>query len=289
MTVDEAKAAYKNDKVNIEIEEVHDKEVEEGKIISQEPPYSEGKTVDENSTIKFTVSLGAQKVEMKKVVGMKFDEAKELLEEMELEVEKIEETSKTVEKDYVTKQDPEEGEELETGDKVKVYVSIGTGIKKVNVPYVIGETESSAKKKLSDLEVTVVYEEDTTKVNGKVLKQSIDAGESVDEGTKITITVNRIEAIKTGTIKLNLKSLLGADSTIDTDPETGAEINSTVNLRIEVGGDTVYRDTSRKDSTDITATASGKGTVTVKIFVNEVKRKEVQFDLSVANPVLVID
>ena len=289
MTVDEAKAAYKNDKVNIEIEEVHDKEVEEGKIISQEPPYSEGKTVDENSTIKFVVSLGVEKVEMKKVVGMKFDEAKELLEEMELEVEKIEETSKTVEKDYVTKQDPEEGEELETGDKVKVYVSIGTGIKKVNVPYVIGETESSAKKKLSDLEVTVVYEEDTTKVNGKVLKQSIDAGESVDEGTKITITVNRIEAIKTGTIKLNLKSLLGADSTIDTDPETGAEINSTVNLRVEVGGDTVYRDTSRKDSTDITATASGKGTVTVKIFVDEVKRKEVQFDLSVENPTLVID
>lgn len=289
MTVDEAKAAYKNDKVTIEIEEVHDKEVEEGKIISQEPPYSEGKTVDENSTIKFIVSLGTEKVEMKKVVGMKFDEAKELLEGLELEVEKIEETSKTVEKDYVTKQDPEEGEELKTGDKVKVYVSIGTGIKKINVPYVIGETESSAKKKLSDLEVTVVYEEDTTKVNGKVLKQSIDAGESVDEGTKITITVNRIEAIKTGTIRLNLKSLLGADSTIDTDPETGAEINSTVNLRIQVGEDNVYRDTVRKDSTDITATASGKGTVTVKVFVDEIKKKEVQFDLSVENPILVID
>lgn len=289
MTVDEAKAAYKNDKVNIEIEEVHDKEVEEGKIISQEPPYSEGKTVDENSTIKFIVSLGTEKVEMKKVVGMKFDEAKELLEGLELEVEKIEETSKTIEKDYVTKQDPEEGEELKTGDKVKVYVSIGTGIKKINVPYVIGETESSAKKKLSDLEVTVVYEEDTTKVNGKVLKQSIDAGESVDEGTKITITVNRIEAIKSGTIKLNLKSLLGADSTIDTDPETGAEINPTVSLRIQVGDDNVYRDTVRKDSTDISATASGKGTVTIKVFVDEIKKKEVQFDLSVENPVLVID
>lgn len=289
MTVDEGKAAYKNDKVTIEIEEVHDKEVEEGKIISQEPPYAEGKTVDENSTIKFVVSLGVEKVEMKKVVGMKFDEAKELLEGLNLEVEKVEETSKTVEKDYVTKQDPEEGEELKTGDKVKVYVSIGTGIKKVNVPYVIGETEVNAKKKLSDLEVTIVYEEDTTKVNGKVLKQSIDAGESVDEGTKITITVNRIEAIKTGSIRLNLKSLLGADSTIDTDPETGAEINATVNLRIQVGDDNVYRDTVRKDSTDITATASGKGTVTVKVFVDEIKKKEVQFDLSVESPTLVID
>ena len=62
-----------------------------------------------------------------------------------------------------------------------------------------------------------------------------------------------------------------------------------MNLRIQVGEDNVYRDTVRKDSTDITATASGKGTVTVKIFVDEIKKKEVQFDLSVENPTLVID
>ena len=82
---------------------------------------------------------------------------------------------------------------------------------------------------------------------------------------------------------------MGADSTIDTDPETGAEINPTVSLRIQVGDDNVYRDTVRKDSTDISATASGKGTVTIKVFVDEIKKKEVQFDLSVENPVLVID
>ena len=51
----------------------------------------------------------------------------------------------------------------------------------------------------------------------------------------------------------------------------------------------MYRDLARKDATDITATASGKGTVTVKIFVDEIKKKEVQFDLSVENPTLVID
>lgn len=290
LTLEEAKAAYKDEKINFETEDVYDKEVEEGKIISQEPPYEEGKTIDENSTIKLTVSKGVKKVTMKKVVGMKYEEAETLLtEELELKVEKVEETSKTVEKGYVTKQNIEEGEEVEAGATIKVYVSTGTGIKRISVPYTIGDTEADAKKKLADLEVTVVYEEDTTKVNGKVLKQSIEAGETVDEGTKITITVNRIEAIKTGTIKVNLKSLLGEKATIEKDEE-GNEINPTVSLRIEVNGENVYKeDKQRKDSTEITAIASGKGTVTVKVFVDDVKiTTDRQLDLSTENPTLVI-
>ena len=291
LTVEEAKSAYKDENVTIEVvDEVYNKEVSEGKIISQEPPYKEGAKISKNSTIKLTVSKGFEKVIMKKIVGMKFDEAEKLLkDELKLEVEKVEETSKTVEKDYVTKQEPEEGTEIETGDTVKVYVSIGTGIKSVAVPYVIGDTEADAKKKLSDLEVTVVYEEDTTKTNGKVLKQSIEAGETVDEGTKITITVNRIEAIKTGTIKVNLKSLLGADSTINKDEE-GNEINPTVSFYITVDDETVYREENqRRDDENITTTISGKGTVTVKVFADGVRKTMKQFDLSVDNPTLVID
>lgn len=57
------------------------------------------------------------------------------------------------------------------------------------------------------LEVEVVNEEDTTKENGIVLKQSIEAGKTVDEGTKIIITVNKIAEIKTGKIDINLKSI----------------------------------------------------------------------------------
>ena len=291
LTVEEAQAAYEGKNINIEIaEEVFDAEVEEGKIISQEPPFEEGAKIDENSTIKLTVSKGIETVIMQKVVGMKFDEAERLLrDELKLEVEKVEETSETVEKDYVIRQEPEEDEELKTGDTVKVYVSIGTGIEQISVPYVIGDSEADAKTKLTDLEVTVVYEEDMTKTDGKVLKQSIEAGETVDEGTKITITVNRIEDLKTGTIKLNLKSLLGADSVIEKD-ENGNEINPTVNLRIEVDGDNIYREENqRKDTTEIVRTVSGKGTVTVKVFADEVKYAEKQFDLSVDNPTLVID
>ncbi len=291
LTVEEARAAYEGKNITIEVaEEVFDAEVEEGKIISQEPPFEEGAKIEENSTIKLTVSKGIETVTMQKVVGMTFEEAERLLrDELKLEVEKVEETSKTVEEDYVIRQEPEEGEELKTGDTVKVYVSIGTGIKEISVPYVIGDTEADAKTKLKDLEVTVVYEEDMTRTEGKVLKQSIEAGETVEEGTKITITVNRIEDLTKGKIEVNLTSLLGDKATIEKD-ETGAEINPTVVLRIEVNGENVYREENqRKDSGIITREIEDRGTVTVKVFIDEVKYAEKQFTLSGDNPTLVID
>ena len=290
-TLEQSKTSAESLKLTLEAEEVYNDEVEEGEVISQEPPYSEGYKVKENSIVKLTVSKGQEMVTMKKVVGMTFEEAESILkDELHLEVERVDETSKTVEKGIVTKQEVEEGKELKAGSKVKIYVSSGTGIKEVAVPYVVGDTEEAAKEKLKDLEVTVIYEEDTTKVNGDVLRQSIEAGETVNEKTKITITVNRIEEIKTGTININLKSLLRDKAAIEVD-ENGEEINPTVDLRIEVNGDTVYREQNqRKDTTDVTVTASGKGTVIVKIFVDGVRIiPEKQFDLTVENPVLQID
>lgn len=81
---------------------------------------------------------------------------------------------------------------------MKVYVSKGTGIKQVAVPSVVGETEENAKKSLTEkgFEVSVTYEEDTKKSNGEVLKQSLDVGKTVDEGTKIVLTVNKLAEIK---------------------------------------------------------------------------------------------
>ena len=288
-TLNEAKALLSNTQITIETEEEYNEEVEAGQIFYQEPPYIEGYQVKENSSIKVKISKGTEMVTMKKVVGMKFEEAEALIEnELHLKIEKKEETSKTVEAGVVIKQTPEEGEEVKVGSTVEVTVSTGTGIKQLSVPYVIGDTEADAKKKLQGLDVTIVYEEDTTKVDGRVLKQSIEAGTTVDEKTKINITVNRIEAIKTGIINLNLKSLLGANAQIDID-ENGNEINPTVGLKITVNDEVVYSSTHRKDETNITANVSGKGTVTIKILVDDVRIDMKQFDLSVENPVLTID
>ena len=288
-TLEEAKVTLGKGKLTLETEEVFNDDVEAGKIISQEPSYAEGKTVKENTTVKVKISKGSEMVEMIKVVGMTYEEAEQKLkDEMHLNVEKKEETSKTVEKDVVIKQDIAEGKQIKVGETVTLTVSIGTGLKDVAMPYIIGDTEEEAKKKLSDLTVIVVYEEDMTKTNGTVLKQSIEAGTTVEEKSKVTITVNKIEEIKVGIVKLNLKSLLGGEAEIKKD-EAGNEIEPTVNVKITVNDETVYNDSNRKDETNIVSEISGKGTVTVKIWINDIKKTTKQFDLSVDSPVLTID
>ena len=71
--------------------------------------------------------------------------------------------------------------------------------------------------------------------------------------------------------------------------ENGQEINPTVNVKITVNDEPIYNDTNRKDETNIEAEVSGKGTVTVKVWINDIKKTTKQFNLSTENPVLTID
>ena len=285
-TLEEAKVPLGKTKLTLETEEVFDDEVEAGKIISQEPPYSEGATVKENTTVKLKISKGSEMVEMIKVVGMTYEEAEQKLkDELHLNVERKEETSKTVEKDIVIKQDIAEGKQIKVGETVTLTVSIGTGLKDVAMPYVIGDTEAEAKKKLADLTVIVAYEEDMSKADGKVLKQSIEAGTTVEEKTKVTITVNRIEEIKTGIVKINVQSLLGDKAVIKRD-ETGNEINPTVKVKVTVDGDNQYEEEKRKDETSLVVEVHGKHTVTVKVWIGDQMYGMKQLTLTDEDPVI---
>lgn len=285
-TLEEAKTTLGKTKLTIETEEVFNDEIEAGKIISQEPPYSEGATVKENTTVKVKISKGSEMVEMVKVVGMTYEEAEQKLkDELHLNVERKEETSKTVEKDIVIKQDVAEGKEIKVGETVTLTVSIGTGLKDVAMPYVIGDTEEEAKKKLADLTVIVAYEEDMSKANGKVLKQSIEAGTTVEEKSKVTITVNKIEEIKTGMVKINVQSLLGDKAVIQKD-EAGNEINPTVTVKVTVDGDNQYEEEKRKDETSLVVEVHGKHTVTVKVWIGDQMYGMQQLTLTDEDPVI---
>ena len=126
-----------------------------------------------------------------------------------------------------------------------------------------------------------------SKDDGTVLKQSIDVGETVDEGTEVTLTVNKIAEIKEGTLNINLKSLTGGQ--IDKD-EAGNEINPSVKLKVTVNEDTVVDEYVRKDNENYSITVSGKGTVTIKVFIDGVKKgSDRTLNLNSSNPVLTID
>ena len=62
----------------------------------------------------------------------------------------------------------------------------------LTVPDVVGKTEDIAKTELMGFTISVVFEQDSTKQNGVVLRQSLVAGETAKKGSAITITVNDI-------------------------------------------------------------------------------------------------
>ena len=280
-----------NLKFNISREE-YNSEVEAGYVISQDPAYINNYSVKEGSTVNVVISKGKELVKMPKVIGMEYSEAESTLRQLGIEIEKIEETSQRVESGYVISQEVSEGTEIETGTTVKIHVSTGTGIKKVTVTSVVGQTRDEAKNTLTSLglEVNFVEEEDTTKSDGVVLKQSIDAGTSVDEGTAITITVNKIEQNKQGTVNINVKSL-AKTYVSEEDPEDPDTTTDNVTIRVVVGTDTIYDKKVSRDTENLNLTVEGKGNISIKVYINGIlaNGKTYTMDLNSENTVLTVE
>ena len=264
MSKDEAQKTVEDAKLKLDVaSEEYNKDVPEGYIISQKVEGDLGdftttpstdKKIKEGSTIKVVVSKGQEKTTVPKVVGMKQEEAVKELEDANLKAEIVEETSKKVEEGYVISQETDANSEAFAGDTVKIHVSKGTGIKQVNVVSVIGQDEETAKTTLTNLglKVNVTYATSTSD-NGKVTKQSIDAGKTVDEGTSVTITVNKVAENKNLTVNINVKSITGGYTESDsnnTTENTSKKVNIKVNNETRTGID--------KNKSDYSVSLSGK-------------------------------
>ncbi|MBQ2937964.1 MAG: Stk1 family PASTA domain-containing Ser/Thr kinase [Clostridia bacterium] len=255
---EEAEQKVKEAKLQFEVSsEEYNTEVEENHIISQDPTYIENyNKVKEGSTVKVVISKGTEKTTVPKVVGLKEEEAINTLEEAKLKAEIIEETSKKVEEGYVISQETEANTETNAGDTVKIHVSTGTGIKQVTMIDVTGKSEADAKSALEGvgLVVNIGYSEDNSKDNGVVLKQSLEVGKVIDEGTTVTITVNKLAEIKTAVVTVDVKSLTGGYST-----EENVEIDTSKTVNIELKyGDKIETRSGIDKNKECQITISGK-------------------------------
>ena len=273
LSKEEAQKAIEDAKLKFEVKsEEYNKDVEEGHVISQDPTYMEKyNKVKQGSTVSVVISKGQEKTTVPKVVGMEKEEAIKALEDAKLKVEVIEETSKKVEEGYVISQETDADTEAFAGDTVKIHVSTGTGIKQVTVESVIGQDEATAKSTLEGLglKVNVSYDEDTSKDNGIVLKQSIDSGKTVDEGTTITITVNKVAESKDLKVYIDVESITDG---YDKDSETSEDVAKIVNIEIKVGDVTKYTDSNvDKNNSNKEASISAKEGQEVKVIITDSK------------------
>lgn len=290
LTREEAEKKVKEANLIFEVEsEEYNADIEENHVISQEPKYMNNyNKVKEKTTVKVVISKGTEKTKVPNVKGKEKEEAIQLIEEAKLKVEVIEETSKTVKEGYVISQETDPDSEVNAGDTVKIHVSTGTGIKQVTMIDVKGKKEADAKAALEalNLVVNIGYSEDTSKDNGIVLKQNEEVGKVIDEGTTVTITVNKLAEVKTVPITVNVKSLLDGNITETVKNENGEEIQQVkdVQLKVTVGNDVIYSQKVKASETSISVgNAKGTGTTTIKVYIDGVLKNDGGYTLSYSN------
>lgn len=280
--------------------EEYNSEYADGYIISQDPLYADNYNIKKGTKIKVVVSKGIEETTVPDLKGKSQDDAIKLLENAKLKYQIVEEESKKIEAGYVVSQETEANKKVNAGDTVIVHVS--TGVKKSAVTSVIGKKEDEAKKTLTDLnlKVEVKYEEDNSKEDGIVLKQSIDAGKEVEQESTITITVNKLADEKTASLTINLKSLLDGDiyenvpvssnttnannTTNDTNTSTSTgKVIKKVKVRVNVDGKDLELDKETYEASEtIIKSVKGRKTIEVKVYIDDVwkNKNRYQFDLS---------
>ena len=260
-TIEDAKLKYEKKS------EEYNKDVPAGYIISQDPGYMPNYNVKEGSTISVVVSLGQNLVKVPKVTGLTQDDATKQLEDLGLVVNVEETYSSKVEAGYVIEQSVKENEEIDAGELITIKVSKGT--EKVTVPDLTGKTESEAKTAIKDAGLklkTVVTTEDTTKADGVVVKQSLEAGTEVEKNATITITINKKTVNKT------------SDIIIYFDKINNIEEGKKMNIQLEINGTLYNVPDSPNYSSDLSNIeyrsgkpgTSGRGTATVRLKINGV-------------------
>ncbi len=320
-TIEEAKKITEESSLKYEIaEETFNTEVAAGLVISQEPKYADNYKVLENSTIKVSVSKGTEMTTVPKLVGLTKEDAENELNKQGLRIEIREETSDKIQENYVISQDIEEKTEIAKGSTIAVVVSIGRGIEEVDVPYVIGKTEADARTEIENakLKVAVKYEENMSKTNNSVLKQDKEGGSKADEGSTVTITVNKLPEIKKGTVNVNVKELTGYKepekkpvttkkpatnnntvSNSTANQTTNATTNTTteetveeapkpkkIKLTVTVDGNAYHDEEHSEDTGVISVPIEGIGNVRVQVKIDGVVKSDKYLDLNKDNPVL---
>lgn len=292
LTLDEAKAKAEEVKLNLNVsEEKYDVQIEEGKIISQDPKYQPNYTVKEGSTVNVVVSKGQEIVKVTKLVGKTKDEARKELKDLGLEMEIEEVNSDDVEPGIVIEQDKQEGEEVLAGTKIKLKVSLG--IEKVEVPNLTGLSEDEAKVKITEAKLKWIRTDkikDSSKGTG-VVEQNISPKSMVDKNTEISITINEYQKITQGTINIDVAALTGytpkykkVEDGKDEDGKTKYKDvlipPEKVKIKVTVNDEQVTEQEVSEDEKALQVNFDGEGTVRIKVIIDGSTKKTVDMNLN---------
>jgi beta-lactam-binding protein with PASTA domain len=165
-------------------------DVKAGQVISSSPP--EGSTADKGSTVRLTVSRGAQPVAIPSVVGKTVAEARGLLEGRGFKVTQTSKVSTSETAGTVLAQSPAAGSSVRPGATVALTVAKTAP----QVPDLSGKTPAAARQALRDANLkghAVRQAVSDPSQDGTVVGQSPSAGTNVSPGTVVTFKVGHFK------------------------------------------------------------------------------------------------
>ena len=159
-------------------------DVEVGHVCRQSP--GAGTSAKAGDTITYYLSSGPNEVEVPNDSGYSENNAKSTLKAAGFtDISVVYDNSDTVTSGLVVRTDPSAGTKTAANQTITVTVSTGPSDKRVDVPYVVGESYSDARYELASAGFNVTLA-DGCSANGTVTYQSVTS--KAEKGTTIVLT-----------------------------------------------------------------------------------------------------
>ncbi|MGW3323499.1 Stk1 family PASTA domain-containing Ser/Thr kinase [Streptomyces virginiae] len=163
-----------------------------GNVCKQDPAADV--KVDNGSTVTVTISTGAPKVTVINVQSLSFEEAEKQLKEKGFQVDrKPQESDRPA--GTVLEQSPKSGTEAERNSVV--MLTVAKEISKAAVPELRGKKKDEAVKALTDAKLrlgSVTETETPGAVPGTVVGQQFEAGQEIEVGKTVNVTIAKASA-----------------------------------------------------------------------------------------------
>jgi len=211
---------------------------DEGEVLEQDPSPGEAdqdcdflKLSCTKPSVTLTVNGGPGQVRVPRTAGLELFEAQTQLRRANFVIGAVERTpSDQVPDGFVISTDPPGGTSAREGSEVSLRVS--SGAREVEVPLVVGQTQAVAEAEIrGEGLVPSVETRRTAGDPGRVLEQTPEAGNRVEEGSTVTIVVSKGEAPTSipnviGRTRANAVSSLRAKGFIVSVQEEEVEVES---------------------------------------------------------------
>lgn len=213
--------------LDILINEMEYSSYDENVIFEQD--ITVGDAISEGETVYVNVSLGISMVEVPETAKFNYEYAEKMLKQAGFTTQvQFELSTDGVEENKVIRTEPAQGEMAKSGSEIIIYVSKGVNVDAFEMPNLLGQTLEQATlfAEYNGLEVEAIDEASVEEEN-TVIGQSIEPGEMVEPGAKLTLTYSNGED-PSGTVPFTL--ILPTDANgrfvLDFIDETGTTLTS---------------------------------------------------------------